>query len=723
MLQFTILLLAGMIASSGAAPQTPQDAITIHLPDQEAVGRWVEVTPLASTAAPRVVFPSATAKAVLVPEAPQGLVMVCAAFAPQGPVVCEQQDWRWGTEATLRIPRGYALKGSCRQGREGVGGARVRLIPADLRTARSFSIPLRAVDKELVHAAVTAPSGDFHLPEIAPGEYRLEIHFPSGQLFHGEPFTVSTPPVPEPGMAPQAPVLDLGEIRPHPGMRVEVLLTDLDGAPVAGAEVGALQGASAEDLVEYRGTVGADGRGTLEGLAPDEAVLIVCQAPGFDRWNQRFDVPPTWLECPLAPLARLAGAVLNTDEKPLPGASVTIRVVESSGRPAPRTVTNDEGGFDLADLVPGDARLEVVAPGFRAVQIPLTLAPGDRRRIEPILLEPAPEILGTVIDTKSQEPVAGAVIEVHSPPGGGSAVTDAEGGFVLRAGGPEGLTFVVRADGYAESRNSLSARDLGDGDPMTISLSRGGQILVRAWKETSNDPCVGCRVSIQPGSAGPLITDQAGEALTEPLAPGTYRLQMPRVINRGSLVTVQGGQNQRSVVVHAGEITIVELGKDTESFRLDLMPRPVGNWWIEATAPSRSDVAWPDAEGKVLLHRTLGEALQLRLQRSGADGRTDLSIPLVSLSAEDPVHDLLLDLPDTAVTGTLQRDGEAITGQSVVLDAMNQTQQGYALTAADGGFTLPYLPPGSYLLKTEGMTLPVQVQAGRVSALGILNLP
>jgi hypothetical protein len=602
-----------------------------------------------------------------------------------------------------------------------VSGAEVRLVPADLRTARAFSVPLGVEGEELQRFARTGSDGRFTLPEISAGEYRLEIFFPSGRVLHSEPFLVP-PPREEEGKEPRTAVLDLGEFRPDTGAVVEVRVTDLEGLPVAGSQVGALQGTSPEDFVEFRGAVAADGWAQVEGLAWDKPLSITCLAPGFDRWSESFDELPPSVHCALSPLAQLTGRVLDGDEKPLAETMVLCRAPRS-GRADPRDQTDAEGTFTLREVPPGECVLEVAAAGFRSIEFPLTLEPGELRQLEPILLEPAPEIVGNVRDASSDAVIAGAVVEVISSPGSGATRTDELGEFRLYAGGPRGARLVVRAEGYAEAQEHLSTETIEAAEPVKIRLSRGGHLLLKVWDEDGGGVCIGCRVSVSPNAGGYRLTDESGEALFGPLSPGVYGIQRPQVINRGSLVTVRGGQDRRQVEVREGETSVVELGQATESLTLRLLPEPGPGWWLEATAGGRSDVVWPGASGGYLLRRKSGVTLHLRLQKSGASGVTETSVPLPPVPSETSSPEVLVSLPETSVTGLIERDGEAVAGQPVLVASVDGERQAYAVTSGDGRFQIPYLPPGAYLVQTGGVVMPAAVESGSVSELGTLTVP
>ena len=85
--------------------------------------------------------------------------------------------------------------------------------------------------------------------------------------------------------------------------------------------------------------------------------------------------------------------------------------------------------------------------------------------------------------------------------------------------------------------------------------------------------------------------------------------------------------------------------------------------------------------------------------------------------------ELLVSLPQTSVRGLVQRDGEAVGEQPVIVASVDGERQAYGVTSQDGRFEIPYLPPGAYLLEAGVVVLPVAVESGRVSEIGTLIVP
>lgn len=77
-----------------------------------------------------------------------------------------------------------------------------------------------------------------------------------------------------------------------------------------------------------------------------------------------------------ASAATIAGTVIDPDGRGVPGAKVIVTSVLGS---VAATETNEQGAYEITRLSPGSFRLIVVADGFQADPIELTLAADDRR--------------------------------------------------------------------------------------------------------------------------------------------------------------------------------------------------------------------------------------------------------------------------------------------------------------------------------------------------------
>lgn len=678
-----------LLAALGAVPVDAPPAAAAP----EPAPAWVEVTPLGQGAgAARLLEAPGGGKPVELDEEPPGLALVCWG-GERLAVDCEQRYLEPPARLEPALGRGVELSGQVLVGNEPAFKARIALVPRELRSRRFVTLPLLRDKKGKLQREVTSGrDGRFRTPEIAPGEYRLAIVAPGGRMFHGEPFTV--PPretlLPRRRPDPQAPaVLDLGRFAVDAGVTLEIFATGPGGAGLPGAKVGAFQQPAGEDKAVFiESETGPAGKAVLSGLQPDLPASVTCVQAGFRTWRQDFDAPPGAVECALEPLASIAGKVREGEERPVAGATVSLA---GSKR---RTATDADGRFSLEAIDPGDVRLVVAAPGFRVERLSLTLAPGEARSLPAVDLLPGEEVRGRVIDARSREPIAGASLVAVDPPGAAEAVSDAEGDFSIAVAEGESVRLTVSAAGYAEAGVDLDPASRSGEEPWLVELSPGGHILARVWDEDSEAPCQGCSLSISAPGRGsrPLVTDARGEALSEPLAEGSYSVTMVEVRSLGTIVKVHGGRNVQWAEVHSGRTSVVTFGERTDGQRVRLSPPVPAGWSLTARTPSGARrQGRRAADGSFEVRRPGPGAAELRL----SDGWTSVRVGTLPEDAST----LDLTLPQGEVRGSLRRGEEAADPQVLRLVAIaDASEAATALTLPDGSFAVPYLPPGLYTL-------------------------
>jgi hypothetical protein len=629
-------------------------------------------------------------------------MMVCRG-APGHATTCAARVLSAGEAVGIDFEPGSRVAGTCFEAGEPAKRARVAVVPQGLSTPRPFTLPLERDGRLLERFVETSENGSFLLPELAPGDYFLEITYPSGRVETTEPFTVARrqPERTPSGATPAAPILDLGRFEVVPGLAVDFLVTDLGGLPVAGADVGGGQGSSARDWKIFHGRTDEEGHAVVSGFKADIPVQLTCRAPGFEPATFHFEAPPGWLDCTLSPLVALEGWVVDPDGEPIEGATVSLAGTSV------REVTREDGLFHLSELTVSEHQLTLAAAGFEAEEIEVTLSPEEELHIlPPVTLHPAPLLSGLVRDGQSQEPVARAVVEILSPPGAGRAVSDDDGEFTLTVASASGLRLEASAPGFAPRQLDLSAERLGLDEPVVIELSRGGRIEVRVWDEQQGGPCQGCMVWLDGPSSLKLLTDEKGEALTEPLDPGTYSLQRPALHQLGSQTVVEGGQEIRSATVRPGETTRVELGERVVFQTLLLRPGAPAGWKLTAESPTRYEAYWPEADGSFRVRRKPDQAMTVSLTGPPGPGGLGPSILLGTLPPDPSPATETLDLPDTVARGFVERDGEPVSQAPVeLISAADGTVWARTFSLDGGRFELSHAPSGVYLLRIDGQVV------------------
>jgi carboxypeptidase family protein len=421
--------------------------------------------------------------------------------------------------------------------------------------------------------------------------------------------------------------------------------------------------------------------------------------------------PPPPPEGATAPHARLAGTVIDGEGNAVVGATVSARALE-------RSVTTDgDGRFVFADLAAAKYDLTIAAPGFMVERRSVALAAGERSELRPIVLTPGREVEGLVRDLRSREPVAGASIVALDPPGAVAATSDAEGAFSFGIG-EEPLRLRVSAAAYPATELDFDAGHLAEGERLVIDLAPGGRIRVLVWGEETDAPCQGCAVNVQGAGGLPsLRTNGKGAALSELLAEGRYYVSPTAERSLGSVVEVHGGADGKWVDVVGGQTATVRFGEPAPVLQVRFRPPVPEGWSLSARTRSGNRVAERLPDGGFKVRKPAGGAVTLSLY-----GR-DTVVHQAVLPKGDNRRSLDLDLPSAAVRGVLAVGGKPAAGRRLELaSAADSSLRASALTAADGSFAIPFLPPGAYTLLVDGKPQrPVALAAGDARDLGLVD--
>lgn len=686
---FFVLSLAGGTSAAESGP-----GLELHGP--LPADAWLDVTALTSAERPWLWKSPPAGEPLDLPPMEGDRAMACLG-GPELVTVCLEVS-RLDTQVAVLTPRrqGIAVEGRCSLPRRSCGRTRVQIFPAGLRATRPFTWPLRlGTDGKLVRYLDSDDEGAFRIPALAPGEYRLELRPPGGRVVTSDAFVV---PAPEDLNPEQEQTLNLGEILLEEGVTVTVQLLDLDGLPLAAGQVSAMQEASPlqedseHEWTHFEAAVDENGQARLTGLQPAQAVRVGCHAAGYQRWEQLFEVVPDFVECPLAPLASLAGQVLDDRGEPVPDVVISL---------SPQVVTGGDaaGAFEFTGLEAGAYFVTVAAPGWRAQQRQVTLAAGDDVRLETIHLQPGTWIEGVVLDAQG-EPVPDVQLQALQPPGAVSTVSAADGTFDFEVADDERLQLQLTAAGFPRQNVLLTPENLQAEPPLRLTLEAGGKLAILAWN-AAGEPCASCSVTyLSPGRTQPepLTTNAAGSALSPWLPAGEYHLYLDDQQSLGSTVRVQGGAGVTLARVRSGETTRVELGERRRLVRLQLdAPLPVG-WSLSAHGARGVEQA--EGQGARWLVHQGAEDLRLRL--SGPEAQSIWWTTLAANSAEEALH---LSLPRGRVVGALtDADDLPRMRERVSLVRLNGEPVASVTTDGRGLFDLPFAPVGAMHLQVAGRT-------------------
>jgi Carboxypeptidase regulatory-like domain len=388
-----------------------------------------------------------------------------------------------------------------------------------------------------------------------------------------------------------------------------------------------------------------------------------------------------------------------------PAAGILVRVHEwgaRSGMMKTRDVTaGADGTFRLTDVVPGRVSFFIDRGGGKSVHAP----PGSDQEV--VLEVPAgPNVAGTVVERG--QPFAGAEVWLSQYGNGREgmvvAKSDAGGAFKLRAVGRMHW-LAARAPGHAPSP-AVGIYEGGPGETVSIRLVLGGPggalrcavtgadgaaapgATVRV---TSNENAVPRQGNDYPPPPAVAVTDAAGVALVEGLAPGMNKVAV-RVAGRapwGGDVDVRPGETARLDVRLPSEVVITGTVRLPTGAPAAGAIVSVGNWGeflssVETTGADGSYRLGGVAPGKVEIRanaRDVGRAAATLDCPEGAEVRWD-----AVLESGARIVGFVRDEADRPLAGYLVNARESGGSPANWL--------GQSITDANGRFNITNCPEG-----------------------------
>ena len=406
---------------------------------------------------------------------------------------------------------------------------------------------------------------------------------------------------------------------------------------------------------------------------------------------------------------RLEGQVIDSDEKPVGGATVAIDTNP------PRTVTTEaDGSFAFDRLIGREYKLEARAGDGYAGPAFLRLS----KETEPVILRvgPGASITVEVHDADSNHPIEGAAVELRSTLSW-TATTGSDGVAKLRGVGGSGfdMSLKVGAPGYASELRRVSPSP-GDDQRVSLTLHRGAGVSGRAVT-TDNQPIAGaCVLAVSASEPFPLAaaprdcvtTGKQGEWSVAALAVGSYRfvLSHPDYEPATTAPVVVDGVTARSGIeiraAAGGEVR----GHVTSANGVPVLAaevRVVASGSVEWRTARQ---AFTDAQGEYVFHGLPRRRVQVvATHASGASKLVDVDLTATAKATAD----LILSI-DGAIDGMVVTEaGEPVPEAQVVVepdassnaDRESWVVRGDQYSIADSGarFHIGGLPPGSYRIR------------------------
>jgi hypothetical protein len=373
-------------------------------------------------------------------------------------------------------------------------------------------------------------------------------------------------------------------------------------------------------------------------------------------------------------------------------------------------------------------------------------------------------IRGTVIDSKTSQPLAGATVALRSqqPTGWNSVTSAADGGFVFQNLPAGRYRLSASRNGYLDSgrHGSLSQAGVtivtvGTGqsvDSVVVRLIPTGVISGRITNER-DEPMPGVlvqsmRASYRTGhrelsESRTSFTDDRGDFRIWGLAPGTYYLKAinPRTWERGPAPAQSYVPMFYPGVYDPAQGQTLELRPGEELGSINLSLSPLRTLHIKGRALTSAGIPAKGAQVSLLQFANSGYAAEAE---AGADGRFDLAaVPpgnyvLLAQSQENDaarvqmgranvaVGDASVDIPDVVVfpgatvSGHVRIEGDrkvALTRSSASLSPTTISDSTSSVSSvtvqADGSFTFRDVPEGEYRVGLSPLPDGYYIRGGR----------
>jgi protocatechuate 3,4-dioxygenase beta subunit len=555
----------------------------------------------------------------------------------------------------------------------------------------NIQVKLLGANGELLQALLAQPDGSFLIPSLSAGTY-----FVSAFLEGYTSNLVSV--IIEPGVLnalsiPLSPILttlsgrvfDSETGNPIFGTAVTLSLTKKTGVFVDN---------------QYPSELGLF---SFHSISPGIYVLNV-NAEGYGNVAQTITVPEEGFTINI-PLTKSPGAVTGyvtnqLSSEPLNNAVVTI--VKSGKSLENRAVTDGSGQFTVPNLSPGSYRAVVTAVGFSSQSATFEILPDQTTSLSFILTPEPGDIVGTVTDITTGEPIRGVNIQVrYLTPAGpvyASTLTDDQG--IYQTQGLYAGTYTIIA--FAENSYGSSSASVivlaGGTRTIDFSLEPFPAVVEGIIRdETTGEavPNVFVRLLDIHGSSIQIVNSDvkgfyrfegftAGQYLVSAISPNYQRVQVSINPLPGETIIAdlffKPEPGRISGVILDAETGSPLVGAQVEVFSPG-STTPVarrtagasGNFLIEGVAPGSFTIN--------------GYTLNYSIESKGI---------VVNPNETTSVEFLLTPEPSSISGIVVDTIGQLLSNVSVRIVDENEVEVGNGISDVDGNFSIGNLPSGSF---------------------------
>lgn len=458
----------------------------------------------------------------------------------------------------------------------------------------------------------------------------------------------------------------------------------------------------------------SEGRFSVERNVSAEPLSLTFDAEGFATKivsvsvaeNRNVDLG----QVPLFGQRELTGIVLLEDDEgtlqPVGGALVSVETDSLT--------TLEDGLFAFRDLGSETVRLSVSAPGAGLYENEIELLEDEPTYVEVVLSRGEYSVSGTVVDDGSDEPIAGAKIEVIERPD--IVALTSEAGFYEITGIPL-AQFALRASksGYedeisgglqgVEEGTTWDARMMPSG--LRVRFQANGApvpagVSVVLWKRI--EPTLQAAQAAQAAIDSHRFTSATDEegGVTFDVEDGEYFVQVPSYRLHPTLVQASGEQADWISMALPGTTQLE--GRITNSDGSAVANTSV---WLHSGDQDYSTMFLyhTDNAGNYTIPNLAARPYALSIIKSVADQSAQHVTEFVASGSPTQNNNVTLPPLTSSVSGRLTDENGAPKAGVMIgvefLDAQHRSiLAGWVGTDAAGNFTIPRLEPGRHILRT-----------------------
>ena len=562
-------------------------------------------------------------------------------------------------------------------------------------TGINIQVKLFDANQVLVQSILANSDGTFTFLNVAPGTYTVTATAP-GFATNSVGVTV------EDGKTANI-TITLASL---PAVLTGQVVNEATGAGIAGSSITVFNNAG---VTLATGITDGQGFFTIGNL-PAGSVIVTAAAQGFGTNSigailTAGETTNTVLRLTPNP-GRLTGRVTRADTgQPIAGAAINI--FDSTQALVATVLTDSQGNYTVATLAPGRYRVVASANGF-ANGIGGASIESDTETVLNFALANQPAIIqGTVRDESTNQPLAGAAVQVRqeSPTGPviTTVVTNDQGQYVVTGLTPTSYTLIASLPPrYGTKASSVV---VGPDETITLDFSlplQPARVSGRITSAQTGEPILNTLIRLLDVN-GVIVastqTDVNGNYLIEGFPSGTYTL----VIRNESF-------QRQSISFTVG-------ARETATVDASLNPNPGTLQGIVRYAQTGEPLAGAVVEvfaiqSTIPLGRSVSDETGMYLVEGLAPGTYTVtastpnfatqSVGATILPNETTQADITLVPNPATISGVItDTAGTPIANASVQLLDENGTVLGSAVTDDNGNYAIGNLPEGTFVIKVS----------------------